>query len=225
MNINLNELVEKKFKKLFNQAEALISSVGWSEDGDKLYADPNPIEYSSWKTEARNIIKKVCGEESAHYQEFLEVPKNWKYEVPHIFFPIYYGILKGAYNDFKENLLIDIRYRIRAELIDDFLEQAKILIDEGYEHAAASLAGAVLEDTLRKLCDIRSIKYSKETKIDSLNVELAKSGVYDKLTQKLITAYADIRNNADHGHFEKVKEKDVHDMINWVYKFVSEYLK
>ena len=224
MNIDLNELIEKKFEKLFNLAEKIISAVGWSDRGKELNSDPNPIEYSSWKTEARNIIRKVCGDDSEHYKEFMEVPKNWAHEIPYIFFPIYYGILRGVYNDFKEGLLIDIKHRVRAELIDDFLEQAKFLLDDGFKHAAASLAGAVLEDTLRKLCDTNSISYPKKTKIDSLNIELAKNDVYDKVNQKLITAYADIRNNADHGHFDKIKKENVSDMINWIYRFISEYL-
>jgi len=223
MNSSLDELIEKKFKKLFDHAEKIIADVGWSRDYDKLSANPNPIEYNSWKTEARNVIKRLCGEDSEHYKEFLEVTKNWKSEVPFILFPKYYGILKGTYNDFKEGLLIDIKHRVRAELIDDFLEQAKVLLDDGFKHAAASLAGAVLEDTLRKLCDINLISYPKKTKIDSLNIELARNGIYDKVNQKLITAYADIRNNADHGHFEKIRKEDVSDMINWIYKFISKY--
>jgi len=62
-------------------------------------------------------------------------------------------------------------------------------------------------------------------KIDSLNKDLAKNGLYDKLTQKMITAYADIRNNADHGNFKLVKKEDVDDMIKWVLRFVNENLQ
>jgi len=225
MNNDLKGLIEKKFNKLFLLAEEIISESGWNKTKTKLFSDPNTIKYSSWKIEVRNLIKKVCGNNSEHYKEFIEVPKKSNYDYPFIMFPIYYGILKGVYNDFKEGLLIDIKHKIRAELVDDFLEQAKLLLDDGYRHAAASLAGAVLEDTLRKLCDANSISYPEKTKIDTLNIELVKKGIYNKITQKLITAYADIRNNADHGYFNKIKQGDVSDMINWIYKFLSEYFK
>jgi hypothetical protein len=64
-----------------------------------------------------------------------------------------------------------------------------------------------------------------KTKIDSLNSELARAGVYDKLIQKRITVLADIRNNADHGHPEKFKPEDVDDMVKWVRRFLADYLK
>lgn len=73
-------------------------------------------------------------------------------------------------------------------------------------------------------CHFAQIAYLEKTKIDSLNSELAKAGVYDKLVQKEITAKADIRNNADHGHFDKFKDYNVVDMIKWTRRFCGEYL-
>ena len=63
------------------------------------------------------------------------------------------------------------------------------------------------------------------TEIDRLNADLASAGVYDKLVQKRITALADIRNNADHGHFDKFRREDVEDMVKWVRSFTADYLK
>ncbi|MGH9556340.1 MAG: HEPN domain-containing protein [Terriglobales bacterium] len=114
---------------------------------------------------------------------------------------------------------------VRADLLDDFLSQAEMLLDNGYHVPAASLAGAVLEDTLRRLCDSKNISYPQRTNIDSLNAELAKRDGYDKLVQKEITAKADLRNKADHGEFDKVKEPDVRDMVRWVRRFVTAQLQ
>ncbi len=36
---------------------------------------------------------------------------------------------------------------------------------------------------------------------------------------------ADIRNNADHGHFDKFKREDVEDMVKWVKRFGADYLQ
>ena len=225
MTNNIDILIENKFKKLFDLAEEIIHKIGWSnKDSDILYTNPNPLDYNAWKVEAINLIVKVSGKNSEHYIEFNNISKDLKNDVPYINFPKYYGLLRGLYNDFKEGLLTNIRYKIRAELIDDYLEQSKILLDDGYFCAAASLTGAVLEDTLRKLCDKNSIQYPAKTKINILNVELAKNDIYDKLTQKMITAYADIRNNADHGNFKSIKKEDVEDMIKWVFRFVNDYL-
>ena len=122
-------------------------------------------------------------------------------------------------------MLFDLRRLISAELLGNLLEQAEFLVTEGYHVPAASLAGAVLEDTLRKLCDKHGITYPKKTKIDSLNSELAKRGIYTQLTQKQITAWADVRNNADHGHFDKFTAPDVAEMVKWVRRFAEEQMR
>ena len=83
----------------------------------------------------------------------------------------------------------------------------------------------LLEDSLRKLSDAQGIGYSAKTTIDSLNVELAKAAIYNKLVQKQITALADIRNNADHGKFDNFKQDDVQEMLKWVTRFLADYLK
>lgn len=134
------------------------------------------------------------------------------------------GILEGAFRDFHDGMLDDVKHLIRADILDNFLSQAEMLVENGYNVAAASIAGAVLEDTLRKLCDKHSITYSEKTNINSLNTELAKAEVYDRLIQKEITAKADLRNTADHGHFDKVRSDDVKDMVRWIRRFVLEWM-
>ncbi len=83
---------------------------------------------------------------------------------------------------------------------------------------AASLAGAVLENGLRELCQKHSIPVAAKTNIEALNVALAKATVYDKLVQKQITAFA------DHGHFAKVSLQGVAEMVKWIRRFGSTYL-
>ena len=134
-------------------------------------------------------------------------------------------MVEAAKRDFDAGLLTDMRSLITAEVFADFIEQAEHLLEAGYYVPAASLTGAVLEDTLRKLCDKNNLSLPNVTKIDRLNADLAKAGIYDKLIQKRITALADIRNNADHGHFDKFRREDVEDMVKWVRSFTADFLR
>jgi len=118
-----------------------------------------------------------------------------------------------------------MRSLVAAELLGDFMEQAETLLAAGYHVPAASLAGAVLEDAMRKLCEKHSINNPPKSGINALNAELTRNGIYDKLIQKRITAIADVRNNADHGNFEKFAKEDVVDMVKWVGRFASDYLQ
>lgn len=135
-----------------------------------------------------------------------------------------YGVLRAASDDYAAGMLFDVRSLVAAELFDDFLEQAEHLFDHGFHVPAASLAGAVLEDILRRISEAHGIQIPDKTKIDRLNAELARAGVYDKLIMKRIIGLADIRNSADHGHFEKFRQEDVGDMLKWMRRFSAEYL-
>jgi hypothetical protein len=212
-----DEKIRKKFDALIKRGELILNRCGY-HDGEFQSTWPTAIEYQQFKIEVKNLIDMVCGPESPHALA-VEKMENERFTFPHI-----YGVLKAAYCDYDDGFLTELKHLIRADLLDDFLGQAEILLDQGYNVPAASLAGAVLEDTLRKLCDINSITYPAKTKIDSLNTELAKKNVYDKLIQKEVTAKADLRNNADHGKFSEVREADVKDMVRWIRRFVSERL-
>jgi hypothetical protein len=212
-----DEMVRKKFDLLLQRGQGILRRCGY--DGQQYQTWPPDHDYQQFRAEVENLVNKVCGIDSAHACSLKQVAdKNQN-------FANIYGILKAAHQDYEDGFLVELRRLVRADLLDDFLSQAEMLLNQGYHIAAASLSGAVLEDTLRKLCDVNSITYPDKTKIDTLNVELAKKDIYDKLIQKEITAKADLRNNADHGKFAEVREADVKDMVRWVRRFVTERLR
>ncbi|PKK84574.1 MAG: DUF4145 domain-containing protein [candidate division Zixibacteria bacterium HGW-Zixibacteria-1] len=183
------------------------------------------IRCHKWMVESLHLIKISCSENSDHYRQAKYFNSEYRGTERRHLFDGLLGTLGAAKTDFEHGMFFDVRRFVRAELLDDFLSQAEYLLNEEYHCAAASLAGAVLEDTLRKLCDKNNIEYEKKTRIDALNISLAQKEIYDKTTQKRITLYADIRNNADHGHFGKVKNEDVDDMIKWLTRFIDEHMR
>ncbi len=95
------------------------------------------------------------------------------------------------------------------------------MFSAGYKSAAAIVAGVVLENSLRELCDRSGIAYAK---LDKMNADLAKTGIYNVLTQKRLTALAGVRNSAAHGKSDEFNDRDVEDMIRDVERFISEQL-
>jgi hypothetical protein len=217
------EKIKAQFDALLTEAAQILRQCRW--DGDNYYSHPNKIDYLRWRTQATNLIERVCGRTSPHYRDIRSIADSNESKLNSYYFADCVGILEAASKDYAGGFLVEIRSLVRAELLADFLTQAEALFAQGYHVAAASIAGAVLEDTLRKLCDKNNIAYDPEkSNLNILNTELAKAEVYDKLVQKKITAEADLRNSADHGRFEKVKEKDVEGMLSWVGRFVEEHL-
>ena len=84
------------------------------------------------------------------------------------------------------------------------------------------IAGVVLETTVRNLCTDQGLDHGK---LDRMNADLAKAGVYNTLQQKRITAMAGIRNAAAHGDADKFNAGDVKGMIDDVERFLASTLQ
>jgi hypothetical protein len=171
-----------------------------------------------WGTSCLNILRRVFGDQSDFYRKF-----DGLYGDFHDLGPVMkaQGILKAAKDDYERDLLFDTRTLVEAEVFDDFLEQARHLFDFGYYPASVVIAGSVLEDGLRKICQRNKIEIAEKAKLDQMNAELAKHGVYNNLQQKRITVLADIRNKAAHGKWEDFDRKDAEEMVDQVRAFME----
>ncbi len=175
---------------------------------------------NQWFTSCLNLFSRVFGKDSEYYKNMnRNFVGNVKYPEANQAF----GVLLSAKDDYEKESIFELRALIEAELFEDFLEQAEHLLSTGYFAPAAVIAGSVLEDGLRKLCGRERITLSSQPKLDFMNAELAKAGTYSKLTQKRITALADIRNNAAHGKWSEFDTSDVENMIRDVRNFMEKY--
>ncbi len=218
-----SEKIKNKFEKLLNSGKEILEKCGYTERKG-FYVHPSNIDYLRFRSEATNLILRVCGENSPHYLEIINIFKSEEMTNNSYYFPMCIGILEAAYADYSEEFLFDLKSLIGAEVLGDFIDQAEELFSKNYFVAAASLSGAVLENSLRRICEINQVEIPERGGIEVFNIELARAGVYNKLKQKLITAWADLRNKADHGKFEEVEKDDVQSMISWIKKFQDEFL-
>ena len=218
------DLLKESFERLIEEGRQILREVGWDASRYETSFPANE-DYFRFRTLAMNLVRRACGDDSDHYRELGRLALDKDASKNSYYFPLCLGVLEAAQRDFALGLLFDMRALIRAEVLEDFMEQAETLLDAGYHIPAASLAGAILEDALRKLCSKHDLPVPSSTKIDRLNADLVRANVYSKLTQKKITTLADIRNNADHGHFDEFKESDVEEMVKWTRNFTVEYLE
>lgn len=139
--------------------------------------------------------------------------------------PILFGILKALRADYAAGRLQLLRELIHAEVFGDMLEMADHLLEEGYKDPAAVLAGGVLEEHLRKLCDKHGILTAgangKPKKADAMNAELVKLSVYSKLDQKNVTAWLDLRNKAAHARYGEYEARQVSLMAQGIRDFIT----
>ncbi len=135
------------------------------------------------------------------------------------------GVLKALQRDVTAGYAKSVGEIISGEVFSDFLDMADHLLEQNYKDPAAVLAGSVLEEHLRKLCVKQSISTlkpdGKPKKLDTMNSELAAASVYNPTQQKLVTAWAGIRNDAAHGDYGKYSEAMVKPMIFGIRTFIT----
>ena len=126
--------------------------------------------------------------------------------------------------------LVTAREMIHGEVFGDFLEQSAYLLDHGYKDPAAVIGGGVLESHMRNLCERHGIDITESIgsdtrpkKAETMNADLAKAGAYDKLQQKNITAWLDLRNKAAHGEYGKYVDQEVRLMLAGIRDFVTRF--
>jgi hypothetical protein len=137
------------------------------------------------------------------------------------------GLLTALRADYEADRLRTVSELVHADLFDDFLEMATHLLEQNYKDAAAVTAGAVLEEHLRKLCGRHSVPTltdkGQPKKLDTMNADLAKAGVYNTIEQKDITTQAGIRNAAAHGKYGEYDVDRVRRMIEVVRGFIARH--
>ena len=143
--------------------------------------------------------------------------------------------LKGLKDDFHKGYLGDLGLEIESAIAADYMSQAEQLLAEGhsgkYDYVpAAVLAGAVLEKSLRTLCDKQSPSIStvndkgKPLTLNSLINVLKQNNLFNELTAKQLRAWADIRNSAAHGNFDEFNRSQVDLMIQGINDFLANHM-
>jgi len=144
------------------------------------------------------------------------------------------GIIQGIRSDMEAGLLRRFEVAVQDAVVADYLSMAEDLFsgEQGsMRHVpAAVLAGVVLEDALRRLCERHQPPISvvhdngKFKKMAVLIDNLKKAGAYNELKAKQLRAWTDIRNAAAHGQFDDFSPADVEAMLSGLTTFLADYL-
>ena len=200
-----------KFKELLDKANAACEVFRQSGDGTL----PGDM-YFELRVSSINLLTRLASEGSIYVQELKKMNPN-AFSMK--------GVLEAARADYLQGFMTDHRLLISAEVFSDLLVQAEVLLDHDYKDAAAVIIRAVLEDGARKLCEAHKIEVGKRDTIQQLNEKLYKEHAYTALVHKEIIAKAEIGNCAAHGRFDQYKKDDVAAFLEFVLRFLAQYLK
>lgn len=208
-------------ERLIKQAEEVLATRKSSQYGN---ATVNIGQMAGLRASSLSFIATVYGDNHSHFSEFdAATDKNYEANAQKA-----YAILKSIKEEIDEGWIFSVKQIVSAEIFADFIEMAEHLLKQGYKDAAAVMTGSVLEENLRQLCIREKIDttYEKDgsiinKKADRLNADLAKADIYNKLDQKSVTTWLDLRNNAAHGAYSEYNKEQVAMMLGGVTEFIS----
>ena len=199
----------------------------------KGYKKLDTERFVEWRTKTATLLALVFPKCHVHRQAVEELTKL---QEAHQLLQQAVSLLRGVKDDLENGFLNDMAAAIEAEIACDYMGQAEQLLAEShlgkFDHVpAAVLGGAVLENTLRKLCDqqqppiVRTAPNGTYKTLAPLIDDLKKAGVFNEAKAKQLRAWADIRNLAAHGEFTQFKRGDVEAMISGINNFLADHLK
>ncbi len=209
-------LVKRRFEELV--AKAASVSAARTPSDYSYFTIPSQL-FHAWATNVQNLLTRTFGQDSIHYQNFTKLAGDFKgYESD---FEDCRAVFNAAREDYLGGYLFNVRALAKAEALADTFSQARKILDAGYKDPACVLCRVALEVALKELSQERGIPTGK---LDRMNAELCKAGVYNMAKQKQITAWADIGNKAAHGDWDQYDEQDARAMLHGVEAIVADLL-
>lgn len=176
------------------------------------------------QAEIKNFIANVAGKGNSFYDAVCSLKMGARFSSEQL-----QQILEAFLRSVKDDLVSNASYerKIQISVVNDYLGQAEVLLESPEIHSAvaAFLIGASLEEFLRNWIadenlDVTDVKPS----LDGYANILKRNNLLDKQDVKEIGAWAGLRNQAAHGHWESVSDRDkIRNMLAEVNLFIKKY--
>ena len=214
--------VLKRADHLLELAKAALANMQDKGFGPSVRSE----DFASLRSAALSFIETTYGRDHTYYREFdTKVEDTADFSTRRAL-----GILNAIRNELAGGWIRTTRGLVSAEVFADFLEMSEYLLSENYKDPAAVIVGSVLEEHLRQMAKkygiaIEELKVGKlvPRKAAVINAELNKADGYNKLDQKSITSWLDLRNKAAHGQYDGYTKAQVELLLASVRDFITRH--
>jgi len=180
----------------------------------------------AWVTEAVNAVELTVPDALNAYRnrmrELNPIIKLPGTELP-VRVPKIAAMLRSLLADLDAGLVGKITTKIQAETFDNFLDHAVAYRDRGEVPQAGVIAGAVFEDTVRKIyADKLGVPAGK--KLDELIAELTKQKIITEQQARQARTAAFVRTKASHAEWRAFDMDGVDDTIKITKTLLKDHL-
>lgn len=131
------------------------------------------------------------------------------------------GLLIGTASAIRNGLLEDIQTRVLLDVQGDFIEAARVALNNDSKDVAAALLCVVLEDSVKRL----AIKHGQTSLLGKdfsvVVVELLKADVITKASKGVLLSHTDLRNSALHAQWHEVSVDAVQNLLGFLPMFIE----
>lgn len=213
--MKIEERIAQRFEEL-HQASLKVQLKHIAGFGNFVESE----SWAKWSTSALNLLGLAFGTDSVHFIGFKKICDNWR-DYPHDL-EAARGVFSAAKEDYQEGFFVSLSKAISGELFGDFVQLAKRCLAEGSKEAAAVIACAALEDTLKRYVASKGIDVQNKTMQDVVNAMKSK-GLITGAQKSLLEAMPSIRNYAMHADWNKLRPEDVNSVIGFVEQFLIQH--
>lgn len=218
--MTVEKVVLGKIRSLIKEAQTL--KLG--NEHRQVRSSDHSDRCCGWITAATNIVQQVVTDSSNAYRKMAErlLKKSGGYSVNQDVGE-FSAILENLERDIELGLLTSIGNRARAETFDNFLDHAKVYLEEGMAKQSGVIAGVVFEDSIRRVCSKNGIDEAGR-KLDDLISDLAKSDIITQVKAKRARAAAGVRTKATHAQWDDFHSNDVQATIVFTEELIANHL-
>jgi len=225
MPLDTDRTIRERLGQLIRETQSLREG---NRGNSSNFVDEMLVEFTKIKTHTVTLVHSLIADATLK-DKFVTDIDNLAENIEGI--TKLEGKLKALQHDYKTKLL-GLKAQIETDTALNFMSMANELLGEGvsgqYDYVpAAVLAGAILEDALRRLCGRQNISTihpnGKHKMLKNLIDDLKKSKIFNEPEAKQLEGWATTRNFAAHGEFSKFNRSNVEHMITGIEKFLTDY--
>ncbi len=195
------------------------------EQSNKILASVNSNYYGA-KAQTEEFFKNYGGNNNSFVTAVQKIPHSTNSSYMKIQLE---GIIRSFIEYVENGLLrnLSLEREIQIETVSDYLSQAESLLNDKSVHpvAPAVIIGASLEEFLRNwLEDANTDMSQMKPSLDAYTQALRKQNLVNKQDVKDITSWSGTRNDAAHGQWESVSDRNrIRLMLEGVNLFMRKY--
>jgi hypothetical protein len=216
--VNL-DLVRDRLANLSDLGEELIGSRYKSEYSNQEFVDT--AAFREWRVGCVAFLREALGADSPYAKEF-----EFNCDSPFLS-AVARGqaVLRAAREYIEFGPVARVEELVAAEIFTDLIGMAARLLREGRLTSAVTIAGAVLEDVMRRSARHRKIAIREN--VDSLlelNAKMVAGGGYPAAMGKKIDEWAALRARAESAGLNDSARGEIERMVKGVRDFVNDHL-